>query len=470
MDMPSETSPQERSPAGGRTVSDRDDLERALADDGIEFLFAMFVDLHGKPCAKLVPVTALDQLLAEGAGFAGFAAGPMGHTPRSPDLMAMPDITSYTPAPWQPGLGIVQCDPTCEGELWPYAPRVILRRLVDRLADADLSMRAGGEVEYFLVRQNEDGTLVVADARDTSALPCYDARSLTRMYGHLTSVARIQSQLGWSNYASDHEDANGQFEQNFSYADPMVTADRIIVLRYMVHSLAAEAGMLATFMPKPFQHLTGSGLHMHTSLWDPSGTTELFPEPGDERGLGLSPLAYHYIGGLLAHAPAMTALTCPTVNSYKRLGAGAPNSGASWSPSYAAYGGNDRSMMLRVPEGNRVENRCIDGAANPYLALSTQIAAGLDGINRQLDPGPPTTADLLALTVDEAAELGLTMLPTTLPEALDLLDGDSALREGLGKTPDGDYVDYFIDVKRAEFRRYHSMVSAWEIENYLSLF
>jgi glutamine synthetase len=470
MDLPSVTSRLDHSPVGARRISDRDDLERALADDGIEFLFAMFVDLHGKPCAKLVPVTALEQLLHEGAGFAGFAAGPMGHTPRSPDLIAMPDVTSYTPAPWQPGLGIIQCDPTCEGELWPYAPRVILRRLLDRLEDAGFSMRAGGEVEYFLVRRAADGSIEVADARDTSSLPCYDARSLTRMYGHLTSVARMQSQMGWANYASDHEDANGQFEQNFGYADPMVTADRIIVLRYMIHSLAADAGMLATFMPKPFQHLTGSGLHMHTSLWDPTGSDPLFPDATDERGLGLSPLAYHYIGGLLAHAPAMTALTCPTVNSYKRLGAGAPNSGASWSPSYAAYGGNDRTMMLRVPEGNRVENRCIDGAAHPYLALSAQIAAGLDGIDRQLDPGRPTTADLLTITPGQAIELGLTALPGTLTEALDLLDGDSALRQGLGKTPDGDYVDYFIDTKRAEFRHYHSMVSDWEIDQYLSLF
>src|ERR1700722_16831133 len=182
MAVPSEMSQVERSAAGARVVADRDDLERSLAADDIEFLFAMFVDLHGKPCAKLVPVTALDQLLSEGGGFAGFAAGPMGHTPRSPDLMAIPDITSYTPAPWQKGLGIVQCDPTCEGELWPYAPRVILRRLLDRLAEAELSMRAGGEVEYFLVRQAPDGSLEVADARDRSALPCYDARSLTRMY------------------------------------------------------------------------------------------------------------------------------------------------------------------------------------------------------------------------------------------------------------------------------------------------
>ncbi|MDQ1360768.1 MAG: glutamate---methylamine ligase [Acidimicrobiaceae bacterium] len=470
MDMSSVLSLAPSTGSGRSAPSNRDDFERALAEDEIEFLFAMFVDMHGKPCAKLVPVTALDQLLADGAGFAGFAAGPMGQTPASPDLLAMPDLASYMPAPWRPGLGIVQCDPTCEGELWPYAPRVILRRTLDRLAEAGLSMRAGAEVEYFLIRQGPDGQIEVADARDSSAMPCYDARALTRMYDHLTSVARFQTELGWANYASDHEDGNGQFEQNFRYAEPMVTADRIVVFRYMVHCLAADAGMLATFMPKPFQHLTGNGMHMHTSLWDPDGTTELCLEPNDPRGLGLSELAYHYIGGLLAHAPALTALACPTVNSYKRLGAGAPNSGAAWSPAYATYGGNDRTQMLRVPEPGRVENRCIDGAANPYLALTAQIAAGLDGIARQLDPGEPCGSNLLAIDKEVAAERGLRMLPTTLPEALDNLEGDVVLRDALGKTPQGDYVDYFIDVKRAEFRAYHAQVSPWEIDRYLSLF
>ncbi len=451
-------------------TSERADFESALERDGIEFLFAMFVDLHGKPCAKLVPVAALDGLLKDGAGFAGFAAGPMGQTPASPDIMAMPDLSSYMPAPWRPGLGIIQCDPYCEGEPWPFAPRVILRRALERLTSAGFAMRAGAEAEYFLVREGATGQIEVADARDRSALPCYDARALTRMYEHLTTVARHQSELGWGNYANDHEDANGQFEQNFRYADPMITADRIIVFRYMVHTLAGDAGMLATFMPKPFQHLTGNGLHMHTSLWNVEGTTELFLDPDDARGLGLSQLAYSYIGGLLAHAPALTALTCPTVNSYKRLAAAAPTSGAAWSPCFATYGGNDRTQMLRVPEPGRVENRCIDGSANPYLALTAQIAAGMDGVSKGLDPGGPCQSDLLSLTQQQGSALDLTRLPSTLIEAVSFLEKDDVLREALGKTPDGEYIDYFVETKRAEFFSYHAQVSAWEIDRYLSLF
>ena len=231
----------------------------------------MFVDMHGKPCAKMVPVSAIDGLMADGAGFAGFAAGPMGQTPSSPDILAMPDLSSYMPAPWRPGLGIIQCDPYVLGEPWPFAPRVILRRQLERLAAAGYALKVGAEAEYFLVRRTPDGGIEVADPHDQAAAPCYDARALTRMYDHLTSVSRHLNTMGWANYANDHEDANGQFEQNFRYADPMTTADRVIVFRYMVHSLAAEAGMLATFMPKPFSHLTGNGLHMHLSLWDERG-------------------------------------------------------------------------------------------------------------------------------------------------------------------------------------------------------
>ena len=229
----------------------------------------MFVDMHGKACAKMVPVSALDGLLADGAGFAGFAAGPMGQTPSSPDILAMPDLSSYMPAPWRPGLGIIQCDPWVLGEPWPFAPRVILRRQIERLAEAGYALKVGAEAEYFLVRRNPEGGIDVADPQDRAKAPCYDARALTRMYDHLTTVSRHMNSLGWANYANDHEDANGQFEQNFRYADPLTTSDRVIVFRYMVHSLAAEAGMLATFMPKPFSHLTGNGLHMHLSLWDP---------------------------------------------------------------------------------------------------------------------------------------------------------------------------------------------------------
>jgi glutamine synthetase len=287
------------------------------------------------------------------------------------------------------------------------------------------------------------------------------------MYDHLTAVSSHMNALGWSNYANDHEDANGQFEQNFEYADPMTTADRVIVFRYMIHALAAEGGMLATFMPKPFSNLTGNGLHMHLSLWD-ENQTELFADSADARGLGMSALGYSFIAGLLEHAEALTAVGCPTVNSYKRLASPAPDSGAAWSPVFATYGGNDRTHMLRVPDPGRVENRCIDGSANPYLTISALVAAGLDGIERKLNPGDPCDLNLLKLSEQEATERGLVSMPMTLWEALEHLVGDNVLREGLGKTPDGDYVDYFVATKKAEVRASHTEVTPWELERYLS--
>ena len=443
--------------------------ERAQAD-GVEFFFAMFVDMHGKPCAKMIPVEAIDVLIGGGAGFAGFAAGPMGQTPADPDLIAMPDPASYTLVPWQPGLAVLQCDIYVDGEPWPYTPRLILKDAVERARDRGLTYMAGVEAEYFLVQRRDGGGIQVADPLDRAETPCYDVNGLTRMYDFLTTVSKCMNQLGWANYANDHEDANGQFEQNFNYADALTTADRLIFYRYMVHTLAHRAGMVATFMPKPFGNLTGSGLHLHSSLWDATTGTALFPAAGDPRGLGLSQLAYHYIGGLVAHGPAMAAVTCPTVNSYKRFGVGAPQSGATWAPGYATYGGNNRTHMLRVPDGARVENRCCDGSANPYLALTVQLAAGLDGIDRGLDPGEPNTDNLYLLSPGEAAARGIRSLPPTLLHAADSLVADDVLRAALGKTPHGDYVDYYAKIKREEFSAWHSTVTDWEIERYLTLF
>jgi len=450
------------------------DVEGELAakaeSDGVEFFFAMFVDMHGKPCAKMVPVEALDVLMGGGAGFAGFAAGPMGQSPADPDMIAVPDPASYTVTPWEPKLAVLQCDIHVEGQPWPYTPRLILKGMVDKARERGLVCNIGFEAEYFMVRGTPDGGIEVADPLDRSAVPCYDAKGLTRMFDHLTTVSRYMNRLGWANYANDHEDANGQFEQNFAYADALTSADRLIFYRYMVHTLAHQAGLLATFMPKPFANLTGSGLHMHSSLWDAETGAELFADPADPRGLGLSAMAYHYIGGLIAHAPALAAVLCPTVNSYKRFGVGAPQSGATWAPAYATYGGNNRTQMLRVPDAGRVENRGCDGSANPYLAAAAQLAAGLDGIDRGLDPGEPNSDNLYVLPAEEVTRRGIQVLPPTLLHAADALVGDDVLREALGKTPDGDYIDYFAKVKREEFQAWHSVVSDWETGRYLTLF
>ena len=446
-----------------------DELKARINDDGVEFIYAMFVEMHGKPCAKLVPVSAIDDLLEVGAGFAGFAAGPISQTPADPDILAIPDPDSYTQLPWQPNVAAMQCDPTVEGELWPYAPRVILKRVVAAAAGQNLVLKAGAEAEYSLLHRNEDGSLRPADERDTSELPCYDARGLTAVLDHLTTVSRHMDAMGWGNYANDHEDANGQFEQNFQYADALTTADRLIVLRLMMHTLARRQGLYATFMPKPFTDKTGNGLHTHLSLWTADTDEPLFHDDEDVRGLGLSRLAYSFMGGILDHAQGLTGIVCPTVNSFKRIGVGPPDSGATWAPSYVAYGGNNRTQMIRIPEGGRLEVRIPDGSANPYLALAALLGSGLDGIARDLDPGDPNTDNLFALPLDEIGRRGITALPPTLLHAMDALVADDTLRATLGTGRDGDYVDYFAEVKRAEFRSVNDQVSPAEIDRYLTL-
>src|SRR5712691_1733941 len=391
------------------------DLATRAREDGVRFILAMFVDLAGKPCAKLVPIEAIDDFITDGVGFAGYAVGLMGQQPSDPDLMAMPDAGSYTPLPAiREGLALVHCDPYVAGKPWPFAPRVILKSLLAQGKAQSLELFAGAELEYFLVTRNPDGTLRPADLKDDALQPCYDARGLTRMYDHLTSVSTVMNSLGWGNYANDHEDANGQFEQNFKYADAMTTADRVITGRYLISVLAEQRGMTATFMPKPFADRTGSGLHLHMSLWNDGAA--LFPDAGAEP-YGLSATARQFLAGILDHAVGMQAILGPTVNSYKRTGARTTRSGASWSPKKVTYGGNDRTHFIRVPDSNRIEMRGGDGSANPYLAMSVALAAGLDGIERGLalcDPG-----------------YGTLDLPPTLLHAVDDMLADPVVREAL---------------------------------------
>jgi glutamine synthetase len=273
------------------------------------------------------------------------------------------------------------------------------------------------------------------------------------MYDHLTAVSRAMNALGWGNYANDHEDGNGQFEQNFHYADALTTADRVTTLRYLISVLAEQRGMTATFMPKPFTDRTGTGLHLHLSLWRDGSST--FPAADDPRGLGLSPLAYSFIAGILEHARGLQAVIGPTVNSYKRTGATSTRSGATWSPRRATYGGNDRTHFLRVPDAHRVELRGGDGSANPYLAAAAALGAGLDGIDRDLDPGAP-------------GETG-PVLPMTLLHAIEALAEDAVVTGALDAAGPG-VSAYFGDLKREEFFDWHGTVTPWEIDRYVTAF
>lgn len=434
---------------------------------GTKFILAMFVDLRGKPCAKLVPVEAVDELSTDGVGFAGYAVGAMGQEPKDPDLVAVPDPSSFLPLPFiKEGLALVHCDPHVNGEPWPFAPRNILKALVAQAGDAGFEPWVGAEVEYFLLKKAADGTLVTADDHDDSDQPCYDVRGLTRMYDHLTAVSSAMNQLGWANYANDHEDGNGQFEQNFAYDRALVTADRVVTLRYLLSTIAAERGMVATFMPKPFADRTGTGLHLHMSLT--SGGSPVFPTVAgeDRRGLGLSDTAYGFIGGVLEHSAALQALMAPTVNSYKRTGGTSVRSGSSWAPRTPTYGGNDRTHYVRIPDDQRAELRGGDGAANPYLAIAAALGAGLDGIKRSLDPGAPGSAPEHVGT-----------LPVTLLHAVEALEASPVITGVLDAALPADWPaqhprvsEYFSTLKREEFFAWHADVSSWEVDKYLTAF
>ena len=431
-------------------------IAEKVAADGTQFILAVFTNLHGKACAKLVPAAAVDELEKGALGFAGYAAGAIGQVPKDPDLLVLPDPSSYTPIPFvRPGLALVHCDPYVDGKPWPYAPRVILKSVLAELAREGLSAKLGAEIEYFLVRKGDSGSLELADPHDVGSQPCYDARGVTRMYDHLAEISKAMNALGWCNYANDHEDGNGQFEQNFTYADALTTADRVITLRYLISVLAGERGMTATFMPKPFTDRTGSGMHMHVSLW--RDDEPLFPADGDEHGLGLSDLAYSFIAGILEHAHALQAVIAPTVNSYKRTGATSTASGATWSPRNPTYGGNDRTHYLRVPDNQRVELRGGDGSANPYLAAAAQLAAGMDGVRRGLRPGAPGSGPVG----------NGTPLPPTLLHAVDALQEDDVVTGALDHAGEG-VAAYFAGLKRDEFFNWHNKVSPWEIDEYLT--
>jgi len=447
----------------------KEEVRSRAAADGIEFFFAQFVDMHGKPSAKLVPAERLDMLFDDGAGFAGFAAGPIGQSPASPDIAAIPDPESYTPVPFKPGLARFACDITIDGAPYNFCPRTILKNATARAEKMGYRLKMGMELEFFLLKER-DGKIVLADDLDTLEQPCYDMKGITRSYDFITQLSKNMNGLGWGNYANDHEDANGQFELNFEYDDALRTADKAIFFRYMVHAMAQERGLLTTFMPKPFSNLTGNGGHLHISLWDPTGKINLFEDNQDPRGLGLSTLAYEFLGGIIDNSDGLSAILAPTVNSYKRIGVGAPTSGATWAPAYATYGMNNRTQSIRIPAPGRIEIRSTDGAANPYLAAAAIIGCGLDGVAKKTSPGEPNLDNLYELSPAQIKRKRIKTLPANLLDAVRAAEKNKPLRDWLGEMDGRAYLDYFAEVKLAEWQEYHTTVSDWELRRYLTLF
>jgi glutamine synthetase len=439
-------------------------VEQLVKEKQIEFFLCSFVEMSGLPKAKVVPATHLADMAEEGAGFAGFATGHMGQGPHDPDIMSIPDFRSLSVLPWRPNVAWVAGNAHVEGKPWPYCPRTILQRQLEKARRKGYIFNVGVEPEFMLLKRNEQGNYAPADPLDILSKPCYDLVTLHRSLDLMTTLIKYMQELGWGPYANDHEDANCQFEINWRYADALTTADRHTFFRWMVKSAAEQRGLMATFMPKPFSHLTGSGAHFHLSLWDAENKKNLFLNNRDQNGL--SPLAYWFMGGLLKHARSLAAVTSPLVNSYKRLIRGAPRSGATWAPVYTTYGGSNRTQMIRLPGPGRIENRTVDGAANPYLACAAMLAAGLDGIEKKMDSGKRNDDNLYEIPEEELQRRGIGLLPTTLREALDCLEADRVVREALGR----EYAPYYIEVKREEWRQYHQHVSQWELDKYLPIY
>ncbi|HEX2789149.1 MAG TPA: type III glutamate--ammonia ligase [Steroidobacteraceae bacterium] len=428
------------------------------------YVLAQFVDIHGAAKAKAVPVEHYDMVITDGAGFAGFAVWGLGMGPHGPDFMGVGDPATICDVPWMPGFARMACDGHVRGQPYAYCSRVTLKRALARLAERGYTLYSGIEPEFMLLRRNEQGQLAPFDATDNADKPCYDYKGLSRASGILDDLSRHLRAVGIDVYQIDHEDANGQFEINFTYADALKSADNMIFFKMAASEIARQHGAIATFMPKPFSNRTGTGSHFHLSIGTKS-EKNAFYDQGDKRGMGLSQLGYWFLGGLLEHAPALTAICAPTVNSYKRLVVGRALSGATWAPAYIAYGDNNRTACVRVPYG-RIEFRLPDGAANPYLATAALAAAGLDGIDRKLDPGEPLNINLYDLSPEEIKARGIGLLPQSLSAAIDALAADKVVQQGIGL----ELADEFMRLKRMEWIEYSRHVGDWETQRYLEMF
>jgi len=426
----------------------------------IKYFLISFVDLFGVLRSKLVPASAISGMQKDGAGFAGFATW-LDMTPADSDMFAIPDPDSLIQLPWNKEVGWLASDLWMDGKQVEASPRVMLKKQIGILSRDKLTMKSGVECEYFLV--SADGTSI-ADQRDVQSKPCYDQSALMRRYDLIKEICDCMIELGWGPYQNDHEDANGQFEMNWDFTDCLTTADRHTFFKFMVKSIAEKHGLRATFMPKPFEQLTGNGCHAHISLWDKKKNK--FLDKNDK--LGLSKLAYNFLGGVIKNAGSLSAFFNPTLNSYRRINAPPTKSGATWSPSSISYTGNNRTHMIRVPDPGRFELRLMDGSANPYLLQAGVLAAGINGIRKKVNPGKPLFCNMYT---DHQKYPNLQKLPNTLEDSLELLNFNTVMKNAFGKN----VLNSYIKLKKSEIENFKSKekfdklkpITKWERSNTL---
>jgi glutamine synthetase len=443
-------------------------LHQRLHEGGVHTLLVQFTDLHGVAKGKLVPLAHLNEVLATGAGFSGpsiWGTGLARTGPRS-EYYARGDAATALPLPWLPGVARIVGDGFVDGQPFDACPRQVLKTAVQRLAARGWRLEVGIEPEFFLLKRDpaHAAGFVPADDHDRLDKPSYDLKSLARQAPFLHALRHSLEACGFDLLQLDHEDAHGQYEVNFAHADALASADRLMLFKLAAHALAEERGMVFSMMPKPFVNQPGSGMHFHVSLWE--GERCLFDAGAPTSPPStLSPLGRHFVGGVLAHAPALCALAAPTVNSYKRLTVGESLSGTTWAPATIGHGPNNRTALVRTLPG-RFEWRLPDAATNPYLACAGLIAAGLDGIERRLDPGPDLTDDLFTLPLATLRARGIGVLPQSLGEAVAALAADQVLRGALGPT----LAEQFIVLKSDEHLAYTRHVTAWEMARYADAF
>jgi glutamine synthetase len=435
----------------------------ALADElaaaGVEVALGAWVDVSGRAKSKLVPIELLPAMLAGSERYTPRGIGDLGRfNPAEDECVAVPDPSTLRVLPWDKRVAMFNADLHYGGrEPFSCCPRSILKGILARAEERGLRFMLGVEPEFYVFRKDRLPELVpLAPSSSLYPTPAYDVQAALDSYDFLSLVSKHLAAADFGLFSFDHEGGNGQYELDFAHADALTTCDRLTYLRLLLRHAADTVGAVVTYMPKPAAGAWGSGAHMNMSLESLDGEN-LFVVDGSD-GRTWQPLARQFVAGLLAHAPALSALTCPTVNSYKRLVPTLQDGSASWAPVWAAYGVNNRSCMLRLPQNRpAVENRSVDMAANMYLAAALALAAGLEGIEKELDPGEAVVEDA------STWQTGLGHLPRNLSEAIDAFEADPLVASALPS----DFTSSYVDMKRREWEDYHRVVTEWEVERYL---